>query len=227
MLVTVTGTGPKLPDAFVVNEPMSLHSSAPSPGLNLHSSRVPGWLAAKPVPLTLTFADTGRLELGVTVSVAAEACCAEVKRSAMTAMPARPDRCLRPKDLTDALPPSTATTRPIQLGTVAGVVTWRTVGARQTVLNLLGDGRLRPRPVFDRSAAGRNGTHSPSAPLQMQEDWLPSTSATSAISSGACPARLSTRFASADWTTTGSFELAFERELEARWRQKVEDLPGS
>jgi len=75
VLVTVTGTGPKLPDAFVVNAPMSLHSSKPSPGLNLHSCRVPGWLAAKPVPLTLTFADAGRLLLGVTVSVAAEACC--------------------------------------------------------------------------------------------------------------------------------------------------------
>jgi hypothetical protein len=75
VLVTVTATGPKLPDAFVVNMPMSLHSSKPSPGLNLHSCRVPGWLAAKPVPLTLTFADAGRLLLGVTVSVAAEACC--------------------------------------------------------------------------------------------------------------------------------------------------------
>ena len=76
MLVTVTGTGPKLPDAFVVNEPMSLHSSNPSPELNLHSCRVPGWLAAKPLPLTLTFADAGRLVSGVTVTVAAEACCA-------------------------------------------------------------------------------------------------------------------------------------------------------
>ena len=75
MLVTVTGTGPKLPDEFVTNDPTSSHSSKPSPGLNLHCCRLPGWLAAKPVPLTLTFADAGRLLLGVTVSVAAEACC--------------------------------------------------------------------------------------------------------------------------------------------------------
>ena len=42
VLVTVTGTGPKLPDAFVVNDPIALHSSAPRPGLNLHSEMVPG-----------------------------------------------------------------------------------------------------------------------------------------------------------------------------------------
>jgi hypothetical protein len=74
VLVTVTGTGPKVPDALVVNDPMSLHSSAPRPGLNLHCWRVPGWLAANPLPLTLTFADAGRLVLGVTAT-AAEACC--------------------------------------------------------------------------------------------------------------------------------------------------------
>jgi len=37
VLVTVTATGPKLPDGFVVNIPMSLHSSKPRAGLNLHS----------------------------------------------------------------------------------------------------------------------------------------------------------------------------------------------
>jgi hypothetical protein len=42
VLVTVTATGPKLPDAFVVNDPIALHSSAPRPGLNLHSEMVPG-----------------------------------------------------------------------------------------------------------------------------------------------------------------------------------------
>ena len=75
MLVTVAATGPKFPDALVVKLPMSLHSSAASVGLNLHSCSVPGWLAVNPVPLTFTFADAGRLVSGVTVSVPAEACC--------------------------------------------------------------------------------------------------------------------------------------------------------
>ena len=109
MLVTVTGTGPKLPDAFVVKVPRSLHSSKPSPGLNLHSCRVPGWLAAKPVPLTFTLAEAGRLVLGVTVSVAAEARCEYAMTSARTATTARPDRCLRPKDLIGGcLPPQSS-----------------------------------------------------------------------------------------------------------------------
>ena len=64
VLVTVTGTGPKLPDEFVVNDPIALHSSAPRPGLNLHSEMVPGWLAANPFPLTLTFALLGKVRTG-------------------------------------------------------------------------------------------------------------------------------------------------------------------